>query len=369
MDGLHLTTAHDPVDTRIFDKEALSLERSGFDVGIMAHEPPGRSRNGVRFYDLGAADTRLDRWRSIRRVVRNATAIDAALYHFHDPELIPVGIYLSETTDSAVIYDVHEDYGHVATTREWIPEPVVPLLSHGIPKVERLAATRFDAIVAVSEWIAEPFVGVSETVSVVHNYPRTNSLPSPTGSIERTADHVLCYVGGLVEVRGLHRMLELLDALVSRDVDVELWAVGSWKSDADRARAGRFVRERNLESRVRFPGYLGYEEMFQYLRSADVGLALLDTAHYRHGVPTKLFEYLYAGLPVVTTPVDAVSRFVPDRYCHVVPQGDTAAAADAVETALHTDYDATAMRSLVEAEYSWEAEAESLVALYEDLID
>ncbi|AXG09700.1 glycosyltransferase family 4 protein [Haloplanus rubicundus] len=369
MDSLHLTTVHNPTDTRIFDKEAISLVNAGFDVGILAHNTQDQNRNGVRFYGLGSVSTRLERWQSIPTVARTAKRLDASIYHFHDPELIPVGLYLSATTDSAVVYDVHEDYGHVATTREWIPKPASIPLSYAIPKIEQRVAEEFDGIVTVSDWIAAPFRDCEIPVTVAHNFPRTESLQPATGQVERNQEHVLCYVGGLQKLRGIYRMLELLEALLERGVDVELWALGEWSPDEDQAHVERFIHQRDLERYVRFPGYLAYDEMFQYLHSADVGLALVDVEHYKKTVPTKFFEYLYAGLPIVTTPVNAVKAFMPEQYCHVVPQGDTEAAADAVETAIQQDYDPVQMRSLVETKYSWEAEAKKLIALYEQLLE
>lgn len=368
MDSLHLTTAHTPTDTRIFDKEATSLAEAGFEVGILAHDTPDEDRNGVRFFDLGSAETRAERWQNIPQVARTARCLDASIYHFHDPELIPVGLYLSATTDAAVVYDVHEDFGHIVTTREWIPKSASVPLSYLIPKIEGNTAEQFDAIVTVSDWIAAPFRDRGIPVTVAHNFPRTESLQPATDPIERTRTHVLCYVGGLQKLRGIYRMLELLETLLERNVDIELWALGAWSPDEDHAQVTRVIQQKNLESHVRFPGYLPYEGMFQYLHSADVGLALLDVEHYEKGVPTKFFEYLYAGLPVVTTPVDAVGKFMPEQYCHVVPQGDTKATADAVERALERDYDTKAMQSLVETEYSWEAESERLIDLYTELI-
>ncbi|AZH24758.1 glycosyltransferase family 4 protein [Haloplanus aerogenes] len=368
MHSLHLTTAHTPTDVRIFNKEAISLANEGFDVGILAHDAPAQDQNRIQFFDLGSSQTRVDRWKNIPKVAQIAKRLDPSIYHFHDPELIPVGLYLSRTTDSAVVYDVHEDYGHIATTREWIPNPVSGPLSYILPKIEGATAERFDAIVAVSDWIATPFRDRGIPVTVAHNFPRTESLPPANNLVERDREYVLCYVGGLQELRGIYRMLELLETLLERNIDVELWALGKWSPDENHARVDRFIQQRNLKRYVRFPGYLAYDEMFQHLHSADVGLALLDVEHYKKGVPTKFFEYLYAGLPIVTTPVDAVDAFMPEQYCHVVPQGDTEATADAVETALERDYDPVQMRSLVEAEYSWETEAEKLVNLYEDLL-
>jgi glycosyltransferase involved in cell wall biosynthesis len=139
--------------------------------------------------------------------------------------------------------------------------------------------------------------------------------------------------------------------------------------DSDREAAEQFIEAHDLGDRVIFPGHLEYKEMFQYLRSADVGLALLDVEHYEGGIPTKIFEYLYAGIPIVTTPIDAAKRFLPAAYKYVVPQGDTDAAAEAVRRAMNTSHDEDEMRQVVEEQYCWEREAEKLVALYEELLN
>lgn len=368
IDSLHLTTAHTPTDTRIFDKEATSLANAGFDVGILAHDAPNDNRNGVTFFDLGSPSTRLERWQSIPKVARKAKRLDASVYHFHDPELIPVGLYLSATTDSVVIYDVHEDFGHKVTGREWVPDPLKTLLSYSIPPLEQFAARRFDAIVTATERIEGMFADSNEAVSTIHNFPRTEGLPTVKESKSRTAEYVLGYVGGLNELRGIHRMLRVLDILCDRGVDVELWALGSWSTNADKHRAKRFIRDRGLEQRTRFPGYLDYEDMFQYLYGADIGLALLDTKQFETAIPTKQFEYLYSGVPVVATPLNAVVRFVPEEYRYIAPQDDAYSTADIVETALKTEYDTIEMQSLVEEQYSWESEARSLVSLYDELL-
>lgn len=368
MDSLHLTTAHTATDTRIFDKEAISLMRAGFDVGILAHNAPDKKRDGIRFVDLGSPTSRVERWQSIPDVVRTAKRLEASVYHFHDPELIPVGLYLSATTDSSVIYDVHEDFGHKATGRGWIPELAKPVFSYGIPYLEQFAARQFDAIVTATESIEEKFADVNNNVSVVHNFPRTDGLPVAKEYKNRSADHVLVYVGGLNELRGIHRMLEVLNILCERGRDVELWALGAWSTDTDKRRAEEFIANTGLEHRTHFPGYIDYEEMFQHLYSADLGLALLDTEQFETAIPTKQFEYLYSGLPVVATPLDAVVKFLPEKYRYIVPQDDAYTTADTVEAALEVEYDTAEMQSLVEKKYSWKSEAESLISLYNKLL-
>jgi len=369
VDSLHLTTVHGPTDTRIFDKEATSLSEAGFNVGILAHSTPGESRNGIDFFNLGTAPTRTDRWQHIPKTANIARRLDAAVYHFHDPELIPVGLYLAETTNGSVVYDVHEDYGHKFTGREWIPNIIARPSSYLFPRLEKIVASRFDAIVSATDQIEKRFEKSNEYTTTLYNFPRTEGIPTQPNIKERQAEYVLCYVGGLSELRGIHRGLELLDTLRNRGVNAELWALGNWRTEADKQQAEEFIRNRNIGSYVHFPGYLDYEEMFKYLYSADVGLSLLDTTEFQNSIPTKQFEYLYAGLPIITTPLDAAIRFLPESFRYIVPQGDSEATANAVENALKHNYDTTEMQSLVKKKYSWENEGKKLINLYKDLLN
>ena len=86
----HLTSAHDAEDVRIFHKECVSLARAGYQVCLVAH---GESyeKNGVRIVGVGELpQSRLKRMTEGGKMVYEAAlAVDADLYHFHDPELLP----------------------------------------------------------------------------------------------------------------------------------------------------------------------------------------------------------------------------------------------------------------------------------------
>lgn len=366
---VHLTTAHSAFDTRIFDKECKTLRDDGHDVTLLCHHDQSEVVDGIRVESLGAVDSRTERWKSIGTAAVEAQRIDADLYHFHDPELLLAGIYLSQTTDAAIIYDVHEDFGHIATTREWIPRPLKPMLAHGVPAVHWFASQWFDALVTVSEWIAETLPDHTRT-EIVRNYPRTSSMPEPTGNIDREHDYVLVYVGGLAPVRGTLKMLRLLRELRNRGRDVGLWLVGGWRGGEKTAKT--FIRENELDPHVRLPGYVDYEEMFRWLRSADIGLALLDRNHYEGGIPTKLFEYMYGGLPIIGTRVDAAEKFLNEEgYFWPVPEDDVSSQADTVERVLDakTESAESQARQDVIERFSWEAESDRLRELYDSLLD
>ncbi|AOI69658.1 glycosyltransferase [Burkholderia ubonensis] len=81
-----------------------------------------------------------------------------------------------------------------------------------------------------------------------------------------------------------------------------------------------------------FLGYRSYEELPVYLRGMDVGLLpTLLNDYTRSMFPMKFFEYLAAGLPVVSTPLD----FTRDQSGGLAVGGTTEAFVAAIERQLH----------------------------------
>src|SRR5579863_62225 len=106
---IHLTSAHYAVDARILHKECKSLAKAGHEVTVVGMSDEDAVIAGVKIKALRKPTSRWERWTlQLWRVLREATRSNADVYHFHDPELIPVGIWLS-LKGKHVVYDAHED--------------------------------------------------------------------------------------------------------------------------------------------------------------------------------------------------------------------------------------------------------------------
>jgi hypothetical protein len=116
-----LTSVHPPFDVRIFHKEAKSLVKAGYDVTLIAQHDKEEIVDGVKIINLQKPRNRIERMtKTIWSAYRKAVQVDADIYHFHDPELIPVGLLLKKIGKS-VIYDVHEEYFESIKLKEWLP--------------------------------------------------------------------------------------------------------------------------------------------------------------------------------------------------------------------------------------------------------
>lgn len=366
---VHLTSVHQPFDPRIFHKQLRSLAGAGYEATLIAHHERSLVRDGITVLSIGKPDTRSERWRNLRRLYRAARSREAALYHCHDPELLPIAIALSVRTEAAVVYDVHEDYADAIRVREWIPDSVKPALAGAFPAVQSTLTDRLDLVVTADDATRERIAARSRTPVVsVRNFPRVSDAEIRDVDLPRRAEHVLTYVGGLDRERGLLSMLRTTADLREAGIDVELWLLGPFQDDAIEQRARSVMSDRGIEGYVRLFGYVDYDRIFSILAEADLGLLLVDEERFARNVPTKFFEYLYCQLPVVMTDAPSLRPYREDDYATVVDEDPAGAIADL----LADDGRRTAMGEAghrrVVAEYSWEAEEERLLSAYRAIL-
>lgn len=126
-----------------------------------------------------------------------------------------------------------------------------------------------------------------------------------------------------------------------------------------------YIKEHQLEAKVKFVGRVPYEELLQYTSAADVGLSLDKSTNinYRYSLPNKLFDYIHCDTPVVTSTVVEVKRIV-EEYAI----GETACPEDieALKKAIAKVGDNDYGKALKKAqkELNWENEQLPLKAFY-----
>jgi len=90
-----LTSVHSAFDTRIFHKEAKTLVKAGYDVTLIAQHDKDEVVDGIKIIALSKPKNRFLRiFLLTRKIYKIAFRQKSNIYHFHDQELIPVGLVL-----------------------------------------------------------------------------------------------------------------------------------------------------------------------------------------------------------------------------------------------------------------------------------
>lgn len=358
---VHLTTVHHPHDPRIADREVSTLRAAGYRVRLVAQAWPG-TRPDV---PLPRAETRLRRLRLSIPAFRRAAAERAALYHIHDPELIPVAWALKKTTGARVVYDMHEDYaarggveGRALRALEWW---CFRWVNHVV-----LAADGLEPITR----------GAPVPTTTLPNYFRP-----PAG--ERATPR--SWAGGRLELlaagvqgrgRGLGTLLSLAGLIRARGLPWRVTLGGICYRAADRAWAEERIRAEGLGPALRLVGwdrYVPWPELAPLYRQADVGLCLF-LAHPNHGrtVPTKFAEYLHYGLPIVASSFPRWQDFMRTHACGATADPEDAQAVLSVLQAWAADprryQDLSAAAAAAAPQFYWSRVAPRLVRLYDELL-
>lgn len=110
------------------------------------------------------------------------------------------------------------------------------------------------------------------------------------------------------------------------------------------------------------PGWVPYAERARYLLEADLGVsAHFDTVETRYAFRTRLLDYLWAGLPILTTEGDALAELVlRERLGRVMRYGDVEGWVKAIATLAENRPERAAVQAVAHR-FRWEAVAAPLV--------
>jgi glycosyltransferase involved in cell wall biosynthesis len=301
---------------------------------------------------------------TISAVLRAALAENAPVYHLHDFELIPVGLVL-RALGKRVIYDVHEDVSTQTLIKEWLPQYCRSSVARLAVGLEGIADRVFDGIVVATETIGARFS--SSKSFLVRNFVQQSSVRTTQFTPYRYRPRRVVYAGINSRRRGL---IEMVRAIGMVRPPVELVLLGSFSPPnlLDECR-GIPGGERTVPR-----GHVLPSEVLAILAESRVGIAVLHpTRNYIDSLPTKIFEYMHAGLPVVVSNFPILASIVHGSDCGlVVDPLDPAAIACAIGTLLDNPESAEAMgrrgREAVLREYSWDSESVRLIECYGRLL-
>lgn len=241
-----------------------------------------------------------------RRALSIIAQEPADVYHAHDLNTLPVAWRAKKRFGGKLVYDSHELYTEItglSALERWLWR-----------KVESLLIQDCESVLTVNESIAkelEKRYNVPRPY-VIMNCPKIIRFPVRQGNLIRQAldldshEPIILYQGGFAPHRGLENLIEAMH-YVSHGILVLL----GWGKLEENLRV-RAKESCVLGTRVFFLPSVPQDQLLLWTASADIGVIPYQAVSLNnyYTLPNKLFEYIAAGLPVVTSDFPELQKIV-----------------------------------------------------------
>lgn len=366
----HISTVHSAFDDRIFYKECTTLANHNFDVTLIACNPADEVKNGVRIIGLPVYESRIKRFIfGFFLALTRALKIKAEIYHFHDPELIPLGLIL-KLCRKKVIYDMHELTSTQIESKEWLSPLFGKMLRSGYLLLEYFGVRLFDAVILVGDgylsFIEKHYKKWEHKFFRLRNYSILR-LIDPVIAAQKSPGlkKQIIYVGGLSRIRGIR---EIVMAMEFINPEYQLVLLGKFDDPVYQ----QTCEELQQWSRVSYEGFHPLEYVYGQILNSEVALALLySNENYMTSLPVKAFEYMALSKPIVMSDFPYWMNVFKGCALFVDPY-DPVKIAEAINELINHPQLSRELgitgRQLVEKCYAWESEEPRLIYLYNQII-
>lgn len=363
----HFTTAHSINDNRIFTKQCVSLAANGFDVTLIAFgdEEFEDVKNRVKRISLNLpVKNRIERFVKRSKVIYNKLLeVNADIYQFHDPELLPIGLKLKRR-GKKVIFDSHEFYELQIKHKEYIPFFFRNLIATIYKKYETYVCKRIDAVIQICTLNGKDYFDGRAKKTV---FIRNVSLLRERENIKTNSNNnSVIYIGTLSYNRGITNIIK-----ACAKAKVPLILAGNFNSE-------EYKKEIELMpeySNVDFKGYVDYKELNKLFDNCFAGLStILNTGQstIADGLPTKAYDFMAASLPFIISNTKFKSEIVKKYNMGLaVDPNNIFEISDAISFLNNNRHIVRQMgengRNAYENEFNWKIEESKLIKLYLEL--
>lgn len=361
-----LTSAHPSLNGRVFHKEAKTLAKAGYNVVLIAQHNKEEIVDGVRIVPLPEPRNRFERMtKVVWKLFRLALREKANVYHFHDPELIPVGLAL-KLFGKNVIYDVHEHYPNSILDKYWMVKNLRQATSKLFDLFEKVFVPFLDCVIYTTPIVGNRYKKMRVRTERIENYP----LIKLSESSKKKQKKYIIYLGVMSKTRGICELLKAFTMVVRKYPDWKLYLVGKATPDSFAKEVNMLISNLNIKENIKLISWVSYEEKEIYSSQASIGLVtFLPYANNMSCLPNKLFDYMLVGLPVVASNFLLYKEIVEGNKCGItVDPTNPKEIAKAVEYLIEHRNEAQKMgengKKAILEKYNWEAEGRKLLDIY-----
>ena len=367
--------------------EALANEGMDVEVICLRKSPAEPARDNFNGVDILRLPMRRHRGGALAYVLQYSTFIVSAwavlaarsarrrfdLVHVHNmPDLLVFSAMAPKLFGAKVILDLHDPMPELMMTIFGFGATSVPVRL--LKRFERWSIRFADTVVTVNAACRRILASRScgaEKVQVVMNAPDENIFPFRSVTPLRRAERfVLMYHGSILERNGLDLAIEALAAVRVNVPGAELRIYGETTPFLDRVM--ETVRAQNLGGAVHYFGPKRPEEIAAAIDECDLGIIPNRRSIFTEiNTPTRIFEYLARGKPVITGRAPGVCDYFAEDALLFFELGDAADLARAITHAFRHPREVEAVVKRGQQAYlahRWSEERRRLVDHTEELL-
>jgi glycosyltransferase involved in cell wall biosynthesis len=305
----------------------------------------------------------------MRRLYRLALTENADVYHFHDPELMIVGLLL-KLRGRKVIWDAHEHYPNSILDKYYISKSLRWLISRSFDRFERTVIRFFDYVIYTTPLVGARYEAMKVHCSRVENYP----IIELSEARPKQPQEKIIYLGVMAESRGLVKVVEAFAEVVKKHPRWKLCLLGTYSPASFEGELRDFVKKLGVETNVEFLAWVPYDEKEKLSSQAAMGIiTYLPYANNVSCLPNKLFDYMLVSLPVIASNFPLYREVVEGSHCGLlVDPSKPQEIAGAMEYLIEHPDEARRMgengRRAVLEQYNWGKESERLLRIYDTVL-
>ncbi len=298
--------------------------------------------------------------------------ITADVYHAHDETALPACYVAARLQRKPLIFDAHEFPLSEQSVSRW--RRLHKIAENFLTYMIRYCA----GVITISPPIVQEIRRRyrAKEVLLIRNVPPYRVVPKSDrlrwylGFSPDT--RIALYQGGLSSDRELDRLVRAARFLDQGIVIVMMGkSIGTAQSELE-----ALIATENVSDRVKIIPAVPYEELLDWTASADVGLIIYSpdySLNVRMCLPNKFFEYLMAGLPILSSQLevvaDTIRTYDVGQVVTSLAPSDIAAGINKVlaDSAALSHMRRNALES-VQHDFCWEKECEQLIHFYHEIL-
>lgn len=296
--------------------------------------------------------------------------LSADVFVAHDLPMLHMAVIAAKHCNAKLVYDSHEFFCERNISKSekiyW-------------KKIEQEHIACCDVVITVNQSIAkilEDIYGIPEVKVIYNSAQKINVLPQEPQK-EKLFHHlynlphgkkIVLYQGNIVSNRNIETLIMAMSKLKSPNIILVILGEGPLQIKLE-----RIVRAKKLSHCCYFHPMVAQDELLKYTASADAGIIpyLATCLNHYYCTPNKLFEFIAAGLPIISSDLPEIRKIIIEHNIGLVGKMDSSEdIAMLIESFFMNETHIQMWRdqlNIVKNEICWEQEGKKLLKIFDTL--